>query len=304
MIVVFGSINVDIRLEVPTLPRPGETVLGETYALSAGGKGANQALAAARNGADVALFGCVGRDGFADTALAALRIGGVDLSAVRQVALPTALAAIGVDQRGDNQIMVASGANRRADAADVPDAVLDVSKVVLMQLEVPIDQIEALARRARARGARVVLNAAPATALPRAIVETVDFLAVNEIEAEMLARAYGLDASDPIVASAGLARSLGRPVIVTLGARGARAFGDFPPIAVGVLPIVARDTTGAGDAFIGAFAAALDRGRDVEDAMRYGSVAGGLACLAEGAQQALPGLQEIQARLAELGDPL
>lgn len=304
MIVVFGSINVDIRLGVPTLPRPGETVLGETYSISAGGKGANQALAAARSGADVALFGCVGRDGFAETALASLRAGGVDLSAVRQVAAPTALAAIGVDDRGNNQIIVASGANRHVSAAAVPDMVLDVSTIVLMQLEVPVDQIDALARRARSRGARVVLNAAPATALPREIVENVDILAVNEIEAEMLAETYGLDASDSIAAAAGLARSLGRPVIATLGADGARAFGDFPPIAVGILPIEPRDTTGAGDAFIGAFAAALDRGREIEDAMRYGSVAGGLACLADGAQRALPRLEEIEARLGDLDDPL
>ncbi len=148
MIVVFGSINVDIALPVPALPRPGETVLGEGYELSPGGKGTNQALAAARAGAEVALLGHVGRDGFAETALSLLR-------GVRSADAPTGLAAIGVDSRGDNQIIVASGANRLARAQDVPDTMLGPAAVVLMQLELPIAEVAALApARPCARRAR------------------------------------------------------------------------------------------------------------------------------------------------------
>ncbi len=303
MIVVFGSINLDIALAVPALPRPGETVLGEGYTLSPGGKGANQALAAARCGADVALFGCVGRDGFAEAALSLLQAGGVDLSGVRRTAAPTGLAAVGVDARGDNQIIVASGANRQARARDVPDAMLEAAGVVLMQLEVPTVEVAALARRACAKGARVVLNAAPAAALSGEFLSAVDVLAVNRIEAGMLAGALGIEPAGPHEAASRLAREIGRPVVVTLGAQGAAAFGAGPVVQVGALPVEPRDTTGAGDAFIGAFAAVLARGGDIAEAMRYGSVAGGLACRGVGAQEALPGLDEIEARLCDLVDP-
>ena len=303
MIVVFGSINLDVVFPVPALPRRGETVLSEGRTLSPGGKGANQALAAARSGAAVALFGCVGRDVFAEPALFLLRSGGVDLDGVRRVAAPTGLAAVGVDARGDNQIIVAGGANRRARARDVPDAVLAPATVVLMQLEIPMAEVGALARRARARGARVILNAAPAAAPPGEILEAVDVFAVNRIEAGTLARALGIEAAEPEEAASRLAREIGRPVVVTLGARGAAAFGAGPDIRVGALPVAPRDTTGAGDAFVGAFAAALARGGAIADALRHGCVAGGLACRGAGAQGPLPTLDEIKARLTDLRAP-
>jgi len=304
MIVVFGSINVDLVIRAAALPRPGETVLAPTWHLYPGGKGANQAVAAARAGAAVALYGCVGRDGFADTALAGLRAAGVDLAGVAVADdAPTACAAICVDDRGENQIAVASGANLSARADRVPDAALGPQTTVMLQLEVPVAETVALAARARARGARVVLSAAPAAAVPAALLEAADVVLVNALEATMLAGALGLPAGDPMAAAAGLAARCGGAAVVTLGGRGAVAFAGGERLAVGALPLRPVDTTAAGDAFAGALAAALDRGETLAAALRRASVAGGLACLAAGAQPSLPDAAAIELRLGDLGPP-
>src|SRR5215204_2049977 len=162
MILVFGSINVDVLVPVPHLPRPGETVLGGDYALAPGGKGANQAVAARRAGAAVALAGVIGEDAFAGFALEILRREGVDLRLVRPVARPTGCAAIMIGAGGENLIAVAPGANREALAATVPEAMLGPTTTVVCQMEVPAAETWALLRRARAAGARRVLNLAPA----------------------------------------------------------------------------------------------------------------------------------------------
>ena len=160
MIVVFGSINIDLVVRVDTLPRPGETVLAPGYVAVPGGKGANQALAAARAGATTHMVGCVGRDGYAEAALATMRAAGVDLTGVTEVDEPTACAMIAVDTQGRNQIAVASGANRFAKAGQLDDALLGPGATLLLQLEVDDAETAAVAARARARRARVVLNAA------------------------------------------------------------------------------------------------------------------------------------------------
>lgn len=290
MIVVFGSINVDLVARVARLPRPGETLAGRTFSMLPGGKGANQALGASRAGARVHLFGCVGSDAMAPVALRELRHAGVDLAGVRENGTSTGVALIHVDDAGENCITVVPGANADTRAAQVPDALLTMDTTVLMQLEVPPGEVAALARRARQRGTRVILNAAPARALPAGLLDDLDVLVVNEVEATTLAGSVA--AGDVRNACLHLA-ARARAVAVTRGAKGAfHARGS--EIGAQAAPRVdAIDTVGAGDAFTAALAAALDRGDDFACAVREGVAAGSLACQRAGAQDALPTREAI-----------
>jgi len=300
MIVVFGSINIDLVVPVERLPRPGETVLGPHYTLVPGGKGANQALAAARAGGTVRMAGRVGRDGFADLALADLKAAGIDLSAVERDDLPTGCALIPVDREGGNLIIVASGANRAAMEGQVADALLGPQTVVMLQMEVPLADNWRLVERGKGRGARFVLNCAPAAPVPTAAMAQLDWLVVNESEAELLARNLSLSVADARSAGAAIAKAAGTTVIVTLGGDGAVAFAGAETWSIGTLPITPVDTTAAGDAFVGAFAAAMDAGADLPAALHRASVAGGLACTVAGAQPSLPTKAAIEARLGQL----
>lgn len=301
MIVVFGSLNVDVMIAVDHLPLPGETVLGPGYQLTAGGKGGNQALAAARAGAEVKMIGCVGGDPLAETALADLRAAGVDLGQLTTVADPTGLAAICVDKRGENHVVVASGANRQTRASQFPDSLLGAQTVLVLQMEVPLAENWSLIRRAHEKGTRILLNAAPAAAIPGDVLKLVDWLIVNENEAKQVAGSLDLKTDDARAAAKEIARSQGTTVIVTLGAAGAAAYpATGGSISVGALQIQPVDTVGAGDSFVGGFAAAIDRGQDLAGALRYAAVGGALACLKPGAQPSLPLLAAIEARLADL----
>ena len=292
MLIVFGSINVDLVARVPRLPRPGETLVGSRFAMAPGGKGANQALAAARAGALVRLFACVGRDAMAPIALRNLREAGVDLSGVREVDAPTGVALIHVDDAGENCITVVASANAETRAAQIPDGSFDAGTTLVMQLEVAVEEVTALAERARGRDARVVLNAAPAQALPANLLNAVDVLVVNEAEARVLAGGH-----EDLRAGCLRLAGRGRTVIVTCGARGA-IYAWRGELREQPAPrIDAVDTVGAGDAFTAAIATALDRGEDIPRAVREGAAAGSLACLHEGAQDAAPVRAEI-ARLA------
>jgi ribokinase len=300
MIVVFGSINIDLVVPVERLPRPGETVLGPRYTLVPGGKGANQALAAARAGAQVRMIGRVGRDNFADLALADLKAAAIDLSAVERDELPTGCALIPVDREGGNLIIVASGANSATLERQVADALLGPDTLVMLQMEVPLAENWRLVERAKRRGARVMLNCAPAAGVPRATLAALDWLVVNESEAELLARDLSLTATDARSAGRAIAETVGTTVIVTLGGEGAVAFAGTDIWAIGTLPITPVDTTAAGDAFVGAFSAAADAGADLPTALHRASVAGGLACTVAGAQPSLPTKAAIEGRLHDL----
>lgn len=298
MIVVFGSINVDLVARVARLPRAGETLAGETFAAHPGGKGANQALAARRAGSAVALAGAVGEDLFAATALARLEEAGVDLSRVRRAPAPTGVALIHVDANGENCITVVPGANAEANPASVDDAALGAGTTVVLQLEVPLPAVLALAQRARARGARVILNAAPSRALPAALLAALDVLVVNEIEAAGIAAAAGW----PVLPEAFAAATFRRyrcATVVTLGAQGALAAVHGALLRAAAPSIEVVDTTGAGDAFTGALASTLDRGLPWPRALASAVAAGSLACAAAGAQTALPAGAAV-ARLATL----
>ncbi len=292
MVVVFGSINLDLVARVARFALPGETLAAESFAMHPGGKGANQALAAKRAGAQVALFGAVGSDAFATPALALLRAGGVDVAGVRVTAGSTGIALIEVEATGENRIVIVAGANARVDANDVRDDVLGPATVVVLQQEIPAAANLALATRARATGARVVLNAAPARAVEPALLGLVDILIVNATEMRALAAASDLPAGPAAFATA-FPRRHGGTAIVTLGADGAVAAGPGAGCSLRAPPVAAVDSTGAGDAFVGALAAALDRGMPLPAALAWGVAAGSLACARHGAQPALPHAAEI-----------
>ncbi len=297
MILVFGSLNMDFILQVEHLPEPGETVLTPEHATAPGGKGANQAVAAARAGGDVAMAGCVGPDDYGRELTAIMTGEGIDMSRVATATRPTALAVVTVDREGANQIVVSSGANREARQACVGDDVLGAATTLLLQREVPVDECAALARRARNAGVRVILNAAPAGPVE---CDALDFLIVNEVEAQAVARESGLEGLAPVDLAHHLARHDGVTTVVTLGERGAIAVGPGETWRIGSLVIRPVDTVGAGDAFCGTLAAALDMDMPLPRALRRASVAGALACLEPGAMPALPCSEAVDARLEEL----
>jgi ribokinase len=297
MIVVFGSVNLDLVARVDRLPHEGETIAGTSFAALPGGKGANQALAARRAGASVSMSGAVGADGFAGTALRELVAAGIDLQAVRRLDTPTGIALIHVDAAGRNAITVIAGANAHAAPEDVAEGALGPETTLVLQLEVPLEAVAAIAIRARHRGARVILNAAPARPLSGDLIGALDVLIVNEHEAASIAASQAMPAA-PADFAAAFHRRNGCAVVVTLGAAGAIAAVDGAMFRVEAPKVRVIDTVGAGDALVGALAAALDRGADWTRAIAEGVAAGALACTVEGAQAALPGRAAIDALAA------
>jgi len=287
VLVVFGSVNFDLIFRVPALPLPGETKLAPQAVQMPGGKGANQAVAAARDGARVVLAGAVGDDALADAALAGMQ--DVDTSRVTRIAgVPTGCAAVIVDEAGENMIAVGAGANLSARAAQVEDALLGPATTLLLQMEVQAGENVALIRRARARGARVVLNLAPAGAIAADALRALDVLVVNDSEAAWLAGQLG-SGSD----AAALRAALGVDVVRTLGSRGAEFACAAGNASAPAMQVAAVDTAGAGDGFVGVLGAALDRGATLADATFRAIVAAGLACTRMGTQASLPSAAEI-----------
>ena len=290
-VTVFGSVNADLTFPVPFLPAPGHTVLGGAWRASPGGKGANQAVAAARDGAAVRFAGAVGRDAMAAVATAALRAAGVDLSALLQVDAPTGAACICVDGEGRNQIAVSPGANALARAAYVPDP--SPGDIVLMQMEVPAAEVASLIHRARACGALPILNLAPAAPLAPDALRALHLLIVNEHEAAWLAAHLGTGPS-----AEALHAALGIAVAVTRGEAGAEAAADGDAWRIPAFPARAVDTTGAGDCWCGVLAAALSRGVPLGPAMRRAAAAAAIAVTRPGAAEAMPAASETEALLA------
>lgn len=294
MILVFGSINLDLIFSMEALPAPGETRLARAMRTEPGGKGANQAVAAARDGAEVALYGAVGRDSFAAPAQAGLEAAGVDLWGVQALARPTGVASIVTDPAGHNAIAVAPGANLSARQATIPDEMLDADTIVLVQMECDPGETAQLIERAHARGARTILNLAPAAALPVGALEKVHLIVVNEQEAEFLAGRLGCAASAPA-----LTGHLGVGVVRTLGVEGCEACVAGETMRLPAHRVEVVDTTAAGDCFVGVLAAALDRGLDFRVGLARASVAAALACAKAGSQGSLPDAAAIDAALDE-----
>lgn len=301
MVIVFGSINIDIAVSLDRLPGRGETVLGHGCVISPGGKGANQAHAARRAGAAVAMAGKVGADAFAAPALARLRAEGVDLERVEDSDEPTGCATIWVEEgTGASTIAVASGANMHVTHTQVPDELLDDEPIVLLQHEVPRDENRHLVERAARRGCRILLNAAPGFPVPEEVLAAVDVLIVNEIEIVQVAAHAGGGNEPPRSLPQWLARRFGLTVAATFGAEGSLCHTGREAIHTPALAIRPVDTTGAGDTFCGVLAAALDAGRPIRDAARYATAAGSLACTRAGAQSSQPAWTEIAAAVAGL----
>jgi len=292
-VIVVGSVNMDLVVTVPALPRPGETVAGGSFTRALGGKGANQAAAAAKLGARVWLVGLTGDDDFGREARADLEARGVDISSLGYSSAPTGVASILVDGDGRNLIAVASSANHELTGVEVTErlsALSAESAVLLANLEIPDEAIAAAAEQASGRGWTLVLNPAPARPLPQGLLARCDVLTPNEAEADALGSVEAL-----------LRLGVGA-IVVTLGADGARVHRSDgttthqPSITVDVV-----DTTGAGDAFNGALVWSLASGHDLEEAVRWATAAGALACRALGARASLPDREELERATAMPG---
>ncbi|MEU8080002.1 ribokinase [Catellatospora citrea] len=296
-VTVVGSVNMDLVATAPTLPRPGETVLGDGFATVPGGKGANQAVAAARAGAACRFVGAVGTDAFADDLRANLAAAGVDTEQLRSAPGPSGVALIAVDAAAENLIVVAPGANATLTALTGGDrAAITAADVLLCQLEIPLETVVRAATAAHDAGVSVVLNAAPARALPAQLLQAVDLLVVNEGEAAAIAGTGGQDPSGLLDA---LLAHVPR-VVMTLGAAGAvYADRDGQRLDVPAPRIVAVDTTAAGDAFTGALAVAWAQRRPIADALRWANAAGAVCAQRHGAATALPTAAEIDQMYAQ-----
>jgi ribokinase len=290
-VLVVGSANVDFTLALSRLPTAGETVTNGTLLVNHGGKGANQAVAARRLGADVRLIGCVGDDASGSAVRAALAAEGVGTAGLATSgAAATGTALILVDREGRNQIAVAPGANRALTVEHVRERIADVvwAEIVLASCEVPLDAVRCALELACRRGIATVLNPAPVPDVGLDFLQLVDYLTPNAGEA---ARLSGVD-GDAAAAAILMARGA-RSVVVTLGERGVLACGDGPPQHVPAFGVDVVDTTAAGDAFNGALAVALTEGRERLAALRFASAAAALTCTRRGAQASLPTRAEV-----------
>ncbi|MBR1227552.1 MULTISPECIES: ribokinase [unclassified Bradyrhizobium] len=307
MILVFGSLNVDLVARVPVIPGPGRTVLAPSYEIHFGGKGANQAVAAARiaGPGKVRMAGRLGQDVFGDEALKNLTGNGIDTSRIVRVHEPTGCAFITVDPNGENAITVASGANNTACAADVSETLLNADTVLVLQMEVPYAESLHLACKVKSANGKVIWNLAPVPdqmigATIRGLLDATDYLIVNEHEALDLAAALDAGVTDFEAACGWLARSGGLTCVVTAGAQGAIAVTAddtrFRAPAPSIQPV---DTIGAGDTFVGAFASMIGEKSSLKKALEVGCEAAGLSCLKAGAQQGMPmrdALREVPPR--------
>lgn len=299
MITILGSINLDLIARVERLPQPGETVPGDAFSTAPGGKGANQALAAARAGGCVRMVGAVGRDAFAQEALALLREGGVNLSAVKTCDTATGTAMILVDGKGENVIAVIPGANGQVTPQDAAQAAFRAGEFVLLQHEVPLAVVKTALEAARAAGAISLLNTAPFHREAATFLSLADYVIANETEFDRYAEALALGGTDREARMRAFAKATGRTIVVTLGARGVVAATQERFLRVPSLAITPVDTVGAGDTFCGYLAAGLAEGRTLEEACAMAAAAGALACLKPGAQPAIPERAAVDAALAK-----
>jgi ribokinase len=292
----------DLVARTPRIPQPGETIIGGDFHTVPGGKGANQAVAAARLGAQVSMVGRVGRDAFANPLLENLAAAGVDHTFVTQYpGAATGVALIVVDDAGQNSIVVASGANMRLSPADVDaaEAAIAAADALLLQLESPLETVTRAAEVARTHRVTVILNPAPARPLPAALLSLVDVLIPNESETSLLTGMPVGDQVEAETAAAALRESGVGTVILTLGDRGALLAREGETERFPAFDVTPVDTTAAGDAFVGGFAVALAEGQSLAEAVRWGNAAGALATTKLGAQPSLPNRHALEKLLAE-----
>jgi ribokinase len=304
-VVVAGSINMDVVATADRHPGIGETVAGDSLRYFPGGKGANQAVAAAKLGATTTLIGRLGKDAFGDQLKTYLAAQGLDLTSVRQTAGVHTGTAIITVANADNTIVVIPGANALLSAADVAAPILAKGDVAVSQFEIPPPAISAFFKRARGAGATTILNPAPAIKFDRELLDLVDILILNETELGFLAET-GLRDTDDDARFIDAARSLqidkDQVVCVTLGKRGVLALIDGEPLIVPGRAVKAVDTTGAGDGFVGAVAAQLAGGKTIHDALAYANIAASICVQRMGAAPSMPTAAEVEAVLRRPGE--
>jgi ribokinase len=296
-IAVIGSLNMDLVVRVPRIPKPGETIIGaDDLHMIPGGKGANQAYASAMLGAEVSMVGRVGDDMFGEQLITSLKKAGVDTHNItRDSDAPTGIAMIVVEEGGQNSIVVSSGANWRISPMDVlrAETVIRSANLILLQLEIPLPAVIKAAQFAKDHGVKVVLNPAPAQQLPAELLSLTDILIPNETEAAMLS-GCDVGTDDGIrQAAARLCQSGVKTIIMTRGSRGASMITENEIVHFPAFSVEPVDTTAAGDAFVGSFAVALVEGRSITEAVRYGNAAGALSSTKSGSQPSMPGRDDL-----------
>ena len=300
-IVVVGSLNMDLVARAPRIPAVGETILGDQYFAQPGGKGANQAYAAARMGGNTAMIGCVGNDEFGVQLRSNLASVGCDIANVQIERCATGVAVIFVSETGQNSIVVVPGANSKLSPAHIVESKAHFSKAksVLLQLETPIETVICAARTARECGATVILDPAPVTGgqLPRELLCCIDILTPNEVEAATLCGESSTQLDLRQAADIGMAlRELGVPtVLMKLGSQGCMLISDADPVLLPAKQVTAIDTTAAGDVFNGALATALSEGKSLASACEFANRAAALSVTRPGAQAAIPNRAEVEA---------
>lgn len=297
-IVVVGSCNTDLIANAPCIPRPGETVLGGKFFKAAGGKGANQAVAASRAGGRVAMIAAVGNDSFGKDAVSSLKAENIDITNVRIIeGSPSGVALIFVSEKGENSIVVAPGANAELASSHIEEAgpVIAAAEVVLLQLETPLATVMAAAELAAENGVTVILNPAPAMALPDELLRKVTILSPNETEAEALSGIAIKTVEDAALAAKKLYSSFGiAQIIITMGAKGVFWYNGKDSLLIPSFKVAAVvDTTAAGDTFNGALATALAEGQELKNAISFGCAAAALSVTKPGAQPSIPLRQDI-----------
>lgn len=302
MIVVFGSNVLDLFIHLPDLPKKDTAVFLDNHDEAPGGKGANQAVAAARAGADVRFFGALGKGGHGRQMLENLQEQNINTSGIEILDMPSGLATIFVDEEdGTHKVVVSQGANLKARQISVPDNLLTKDTIVLVQGELPMVETEALIARAKKSGARTVMNFAPATqALSTEMLQNLDYIILNEHEADLVGQSQGMQTQDKAAFAKELYDRFKLVTLVTLGGVGSLVCSGEGVLMVPPLKIKPVDTIGAGDAYTGYFCAALDQGKDFETALKWATVAGSLACTKVGAQTALPKQEDVSERVGEI----
>lgn len=294
MVVVFGSVSMDTILSVDHLPIAGETTIGTSRLKNEGGKGANQAIAAAKMGNEVYFFGSVGQDLNGNILLENFQSYGIDIGGINVVPEVSGAACVVVSGDSENSIVYIPGANKLAKSSSIPDYLLKEESIVLMQMEVPAVENWKLALRAKAKKSKVILNAAPANYIPEEAFKNIDVLIINQNEALRVANQLNIETSDYQNIAESINKRFGIVCIVTLGENGVLAVSNTDKYFIPAILVDSIDTTCAGDAFVGTFVAYLDNGYSLKDCLIAGNIAGALTTTKRGSQKSMPSAADIR----------